>query len=86
MVLTLLQTAKSEGGLGKYDVVKYLDGHPSEAAQIALALGAIESARKLRPEGLTVAMREVVPRAAVVVGSRAGRRRAWGHHGEEVKG
>lgn len=53
MVLTLLQAAKSEGGLGKYDVVKYLDEHPTHAPQVALALalGSIEGARDFDRKG-----------------------------------
>lgn len=53
MVLTLLQAAKSDGGLGKYDVVKYLDEHPTRAPQVALALalGSIEGARDFDRKG-----------------------------------
>jgi ParB family chromosome partitioning protein len=53
MVLTLLQAPKSGSGLGKYDVVKYLDEHPAKAAQVALALalGSIEGARDFDRKG-----------------------------------
>jgi ParB family chromosome partitioning protein len=53
MVLTLLQAPKSDGGLGKYDVVKYLDEHPTRAPQVALALalGSIEGARDFDRKG-----------------------------------
>ncbi|MBF4628919.1 ParB/RepB/Spo0J family partition protein [Curtobacterium flaccumfaciens] len=53
MVLTLLQAGKSDGGLGKYDVVKYLDEHPTRAPQVALALalGSIEGARDFDRKG-----------------------------------
>jgi ParB family chromosome partitioning protein len=46
-VLGLLGLSRSDNGLGKYDVVKYLDEHPAKAAQVALALalGSIEGAR-----------------------------------------
>ena len=40
-VLGLLDLPRSENGLGKYDVVKYLDEKPAKA----LALGSIDGAR-----------------------------------------
>jgi ParB family chromosome partitioning protein len=42
-----------DGGLGKYDVVKYLDEHPTRAPQVALALalGSIEGARDFDRKG-----------------------------------
>ncbi|MFJ3385616.1 MULTISPECIES: hypothetical protein [unclassified Curtobacterium] len=52
-VLGLLGKERSENGLGKYDVVKYLDEHPAKAAQVALALalGSIEGARDFNRKG-----------------------------------
>lgn len=77
MVLTLLQAPESAGGLGKYDVVKYLDEHPTRAPQVALALalGSIEGARHFDRKGIVGAG---IPRAAGVVGLRTLRRRARG--------
>lgn len=52
-VLGLLGLSRSDSGLGKYDVVKYLDEHPAKAAQVALALalGSIEGARDFDRKG-----------------------------------
>jgi ParB family chromosome partitioning protein len=52
-VLGLLGVSRSDNGLGKYDVVKYLDEHPAKAAQVALALalGSIEGARDFDRKG-----------------------------------
>lgn len=52
-VLGLLGLGRSDTGLGKYDVVKYLDEHPAKAAQVALALalGSIEGARDFDRKG-----------------------------------
>lgn len=52
-VLGLLGLSRSDNGLGKYDVVKYLDEHPAKAAQVALALalGSIEGARDFDRKG-----------------------------------
>jgi ParB family chromosome partitioning protein len=79
-VLGLLGIERSENGLGKYDLVKYVDEHPTRAPQVAvaLALGAVVGCARVRPEGLAAGRREVVPRAAGVVGLRALRRRARG--------
>lgn len=52
-VLGLLGLSRSDNGLGKYDVVKYLDEHPTRAPQVALALalGSIEGARDFDRKG-----------------------------------
>lgn len=52
-VLGLLGLTRSDNGLGKYDVVTYLDEHPAKAAQVALALalGSIEGARDFDRKG-----------------------------------
>lgn len=52
-VLGLLGLTRSDNGLGKYDVVKYLDEHPAKAPQVALALalGSIEGARDFDRKG-----------------------------------
>ncbi|PZE23882.1 ParB/RepB/Spo0J family partition protein [Curtobacterium sp. MCBD17_028] len=53
MVLTLLRTERSSGGLGKYDVEAYLTEHPTRAPQVALALavGSLEGAREFDRKG-----------------------------------
>jgi len=52
-VLGLLGIERSENGLGKHDLVKYVGEHPTRAAQVAVALavGAVEGAHEFDRKG-----------------------------------